>query len=796
MPVTFAPAARTGAHDTHPAASRDIVPVTAAKLLSAASCSAHVDAKARIVRSSIGGRMGPDNTPFKIAGPGNGFVDTVLCAYTHQHALMIRPDDVWLAVVSQFSFYATAEANSCSFLDNASGKVASFALEILVESDAAQPDVAKLSRRLLRKIVPDADLRDWLVPKFSTTTLTDATVGCLLALSGSCSSSSPTATQTRSGGDADYTFGASCGIPRVTLEGERADWEILFARLDRLKTRCKDLGLSAVAWYHLLHPVLVGFIGAFDDPEGVENREFWGGVVVGKAESNGGGSGSKNAGKLSGWITAFCAFSAEGRWLGPELNTSATADAFETLTAGQFWSTYTRLALAPEKPKPKPKSKAAKAKAKKTVQLDLDVDPAALPAPTIVIALADVPPSYTSAELELSFKIKAKVSGDVSAGVNGTATTRERAYTVLAGLVGTGFSSSRDTELSATGRNDTVRPAVAWWIYERGGVGAGANGDLKEKVRQDAEDTKDKEEDLEEYIPVVPAPRVQFDLGLDLDRELDGALADTVGASLSIGLQPTTSPGAGAGAADTHEPEPESMSTPAVVPVQQSDLWSSDRDTPVIPEPPPDAAGLGAGGGSDAAADADAGGWNAVSWSTFAPASKAGFGLGFGSESGFGFGTAPAAVPEPEPVTEPALEAFVASGGQDAPPAESESLAEVALEPDVEPTAGTGNGGEDEVKPGKEQMQEQEQQLETETETETPAPAPPAPKDPEPDAAPAAGTPATPAGDGEDAADDGEDAADDALTPAQVADASKADGKNNAGGAKGGKGKKKKKGKK
>jgi hypothetical protein len=324
MPVTFAPAARTGAHDAHPATSGDVAPVTAAKLLSAASCSANVGAKARIARCCIGGRPGPDNTDFKIApAPGNGFVDTVLCAYTNHHALVIRPDDVWLAVVSQFSFYATAEGNSCSFFDNASGKIDSFALEISVESDTAQPNLTRLSRRMMRllpKIIPDADLRDWLIPNFSTTTLTDTTVSCLLVLSGSCSSSSPTATQTRSGGEVDYTLAASYGIPRVTLEGERADWEMLLARLDRLKLRCKDFGLPAVAWYHLLHPVLAGFVGAFDGPERVENREFWGGVVVGKEESNGSTGGSKNAGKLSGWITAFCAFSVEGTWLGPELN--------------------------------------------------------------------------------------------------------------------------------------------------------------------------------------------------------------------------------------------------------------------------------------------------------------------------------------------------------------------------------------------------------------------------------------------------------------------------------------------
>ncbi|KAJ7208212.1 hypothetical protein GGX14DRAFT_454167, partial [Mycena pura] len=593
MPVTFAPATRTGVHDTHPATSRDVAPVTAVKLLSAASCPADVAAKVHIVRSSVGGRPGPDETHFKIAPtPGNGFVDTVLCAYTHHHALVIRPDDVWLAIVSQFSFYATATGNSCSLLDNASGKMA---LEISVESDAAQPDMTKLSRRisrLVQKTVPNADLRDWLVPEFSTTTLTDTTVSCLLALSSLYSSSSPAAaTQARSRGDADYTFDTTRGIPRVTLEGERADWELLLTRLDRLRTQYKDFGTPTVAWYHLLHPVLARFVGAFDDPESAENREFWDGAVVWKEESKGSGYGNKkNARKLSGWITAFCAFSVEGTWLGPELSASAAAaDAPETLTAAQFWSTYTRLAPASEKPKPKPKSKAAKGKGKKTVQLDLlDVDAAAPPhAPTIAIALADVPPTYASAELELSLKTKtAKVSGDANAGVNGTATTRERACTVLAGLVGTGFSSSRDTALSATGRNDTVRPVVAWWIYEQGSAGASAN---EAKARQDAQNGKDKEEDSEEHIPVIPAPpRAQSDLDLDLDLgpEFDRVLADMTGAGVGVGLEDAASHGAGTGGMNAHESEPEPVSAPALAPVERCDPWSLDLDTPAIPDPP------------------------------------------------------------------------------------------------------------------------------------------------------------------------------------------------------------------
>ncbi|KAJ7621050.1 hypothetical protein FB45DRAFT_133728 [Roridomyces roridus] len=38
----------------------------------------------------------------------NGFVATLIEAYTKDRALIIRPDDVWLAIMSQFNFFVTA----------------------------------------------------------------------------------------------------------------------------------------------------------------------------------------------------------------------------------------------------------------------------------------------------------------------------------------------------------------------------------------------------------------------------------------------------------------------------------------------------------------------------------------------------------------------------------------------------------------------------------------------------------------------------------------------------------------
>lgn len=34
----------------------------------------------------------------------NGFIDSAVFAYAHHHDLVIRPDDVWIAILSQFNF--------------------------------------------------------------------------------------------------------------------------------------------------------------------------------------------------------------------------------------------------------------------------------------------------------------------------------------------------------------------------------------------------------------------------------------------------------------------------------------------------------------------------------------------------------------------------------------------------------------------------------------------------------------------------------------------------------------------
>ena len=104
----------------------------------------------------------------------------------------------------------------------------------------------------------------------------------------------------------DYKISLMCGIPSVTLEGEKSDWERLLARLDKLDS----FGEEPKAWAAMLRPILTRFVRAFD---GEPDVDFWSRVCHYHPQ----GSGPTY---LSGWITAFCVWSSQGKWQGPSLS--------------------------------------------------------------------------------------------------------------------------------------------------------------------------------------------------------------------------------------------------------------------------------------------------------------------------------------------------------------------------------------------------------------------------------------------------------------------------------------------
>jgi hypothetical protein len=103
---------------------------------------------------------------------------------------------------------------------------------------------------------------------------------------------------------ANNTCCIECGIPSVTLLGEREDWEDILQRLDKLP----ELGAETSTFASLLRPVLRNFIATFNEEHSDSTRNFWSKIV----HRSGGGSGPSY---LGSWLTAFCFWDNDGKSL-------------------------------------------------------------------------------------------------------------------------------------------------------------------------------------------------------------------------------------------------------------------------------------------------------------------------------------------------------------------------------------------------------------------------------------------------------------------------------------------------
>ncbi|MCJ1406178.1 hypothetical protein MMC19_000243 [Ptychographa xylographoides] len=286
MPVTITPTSNeAGAYFGGPPDRR---PCTAEDLLSSACRKEYKDCK-ELLRSSFPKTLSPD-TP--IWPTNNGFVNTCIRAYNTHHHLVIRPEDVWFAVLTQLSLYINknAELLRGKFVAHEGKKE----LEVAGGGNRWTADYATLAKmmgELLQENVVDPELREWIMPDFSTTTKTDEVVASVIMMG---------AMQKYF----DYKVTLLCGLPSVTLLGKQEDWGKLLQKIEKLKT----FGKETEVWYTLLRPVLLRFVLSFEEPESTAVKDFWNRI----AHNEGGGSGPTY---YSGWITAFCFWDDKGKLL-------------------------------------------------------------------------------------------------------------------------------------------------------------------------------------------------------------------------------------------------------------------------------------------------------------------------------------------------------------------------------------------------------------------------------------------------------------------------------------------------
>ncbi|KAJ7834355.1 hypothetical protein B0H14DRAFT_3871399 [Mycena olivaceomarginata] len=309
MPVSFAVAAHPAKPYPFPE-GRD--GYTADEMLAKACKSQHATAS-ELLQFSLpvhsetagSGRDMSAKIPWLVPNP-NGFVATLLDAYSQDRALVIRPDDVWLAILCQFNLFvnARAEVLRANFVAHEGKKE----LVIYVNEDGATRYTVEFGKiaRQFTDLINKKRCRPGLArvgdPKFYNDD------------------------RQRHHRRRRAAHGDAQAILR------RADWVDIFGRLEKLK----EYGLETTAWYHLLRPVIGSFVAAFDDPTNAANANFW--QRIAHYEAGGSGRGDY----YTGWITAFTVFDKEGKWRGNPLTVNAIAPESDpsALTAAEFWTRY------------------------------------------------------------------------------------------------------------------------------------------------------------------------------------------------------------------------------------------------------------------------------------------------------------------------------------------------------------------------------------------------------------------------------------------------------------------------
>lgn len=105
---------------------------------------------AKLIQSSVDETQIPCILPLS-----NGFVDTCLLAYNQHHHLVIRPDDVWCAILAQFNLYVNGHAEEMRewFVAHEGKKE----LEIVTEGSSQLVDWGWLSETMGRLIKASAN---------------------------------------------------------------------------------------------------------------------------------------------------------------------------------------------------------------------------------------------------------------------------------------------------------------------------------------------------------------------------------------------------------------------------------------------------------------------------------------------------------------------------------------------------------------------------------------------------------------------------------------------------------------
>ncbi|KAG8903601.1 hypothetical protein FRB99_002952 [Tulasnella sp. 403] len=242
----------------------------------------------------------PENDLEYLTPHRNGFVRAILDAYAGHHHVVLRPDDVWIAILSQFKYYLQAHPQVAKqhFLPDHPEEGARKAHQVYALGSSGSINVAAVANQMTRELqaqVADSSFRDFILPSFSTTSVDDKVVCAIMMLS--CMDSF-----------FDVSVSLMCGIPSLTLLGTESDWSAMLERVQPIADG--KYGNEARHWGQTLSIILQKFVSAYENGShatewrGGEDREFWESIVRFSRSA-----GEDGQGLIGGWITAFARWS-------------------------------------------------------------------------------------------------------------------------------------------------------------------------------------------------------------------------------------------------------------------------------------------------------------------------------------------------------------------------------------------------------------------------------------------------------------------------------------------------------
>lgn len=230
----------------------------------------------------------------------SSFVDTVFYSYQNHHNLIIRPDDIWTAIIVQLSLYVNANAEELrhSFVNFEGTKE----LEVIFVAPINDVPFETFIEKIITLIDDNIDpsISHWISPNFTTTTQNDKiTAGVALM-----------ATLQKY---FEYQLSlVLCGIPQVTILGNVEDWKEIRKRVDKLNEFELDGKDVMEKWSTMLGKILDQFVSVKEGNE--KDNEFWRQALRVDNKTVDLGCASYDETFLNGWITAFSAFDKSGLW--------------------------------------------------------------------------------------------------------------------------------------------------------------------------------------------------------------------------------------------------------------------------------------------------------------------------------------------------------------------------------------------------------------------------------------------------------------------------------------------------